>query len=193
MELDDFKIRNSKSKGSETGDNLNIDAVVDALRKSEIRQKIKTFAGIIFLITLSVLYFALQRKSTPNGQLGFVFCGIGFLLGAIYLYFRYRPIPPKFYNLGVDVVLRKSQERLKYLTNTDYLILIPILIIIGTGGGLILTGRLLRYTDNLALIIVIWIIFFISLCIFGFFAGKRSWEKEHGKLYREIDELLKNL
>lgn len=193
MELDDFKKRNNKSKESETGDNLNIDTVVDSLKKDEMNQKIKTFAKISFLAALSVVYLTLQKKSTPNSQLGLILCGIGFLLGAIFLYFRYRPIPSKFYNLSVDVVLKKSQERLKYFKISDYVILIPILMVIGTGGGLVLTDRLLRYTDNLVLIIIIWVIFFIMLSIFGFFVGKKNWEKEHGKLYREIDELLKNL
>lgn len=192
MELDDFKNRKTKNNDEKSIENLNIDIVVDSLKKSEKSQKIKTFAMISFLVTLAVIYLSIQQRSTGNAQLGFALCGIGFLMGATYLYFRYRSLPAKFYNLNIEEVLKKSHKRLEYLKKSDYLIITPILMILGTGGGLILTDRLLRYTDKLALIIAIWVVFFTLLCIFGFFAGKKSWEKEHGKLYREIDELVKN-
>jgi len=192
MELDDFKNRNFKDKNSGNIDNQNLNLIIDALKEADKNQRRKTFITITFLIALAVIYLSLQQRSTPDTKLGLIMCVSGFISGAIYLYFRYRALPAKFYNLSTEEVLKKSRERLEYFKFYDYLIITPILIILGTGGGFILTDRLLRYTDNLTLVISIWVAFFILLCIFGFYAGKKNWEKEHGKLYREIEELLKN-
>ena len=49
--------------------------------------------------------------------------------------------------------------------------------------------RLLRYTDNSTLLIIIWVLFFVSLCVFGFWAGRKNWQKEYGDIHRRIMEM----
>jgi hypothetical protein len=85
--------------------------------------------------------------------------------------------------------LSKAKNKLAFLNLTDWFIIISLLLILGTGGGFILVESLLKYTDNLTLLIIIWIIFFISLCVFGIWTGKRNWEKTYGDLLEKITEM----
>jgi len=48
---------------------------------------------------------------------------------------------------------------------------------------------LLKYTANDTLLIIIWVLFYISLCAFGFWAGKRNWQKTYGDLFEKITKM----
>ncbi len=71
----------------------------------------------------------------------------------------------------------------------DYSIVFMLLILLGTGGGFIFTSRLLRYTDNIELLVIIWVIFFIALTVFGFLAGRKNWAKEYGAFHKDLQEM----
>jgi len=197
MELDDFKKSNLNRDGNEIERSLNHDSRTDQfleLFKTEIKnQRKKSLIWISFLLMLSVIYISVSVRMDSLTSTGYHLCVIGFTLGAIYLYFRSRPLPNSTYTLPLLDFMDKAKQKINYMNLTDWLIVVPLLLILGTGGGIILVNRLLHYTPNTILLIIIWILFFISLCIFGFVVSKKKWKKEQQSLLEEFQKVRESL
>ncbi len=148
---------------------------------------------ITFNIMLAVIYLAIVRTRSGPEATGFSLLGAGCAAGALYLYLRYKPLPAGIYSLPVTEFLEKAEKQISYFRLIDYLIVVPLFLLLGTGGGIVFVTRLLRYSDNLMLLLVIWILFFVSLCIFGYFAGRKNWEKEFGPLYMNIRKMKEGI
>lgn len=158
-------------------------------KKQQARRRLVTGINIV----LFVIYTGIAANQTGVTATGYRLCGLGFVLGAAYLYFRYRPLPASAYTLPIMVYLRKAEKQLRYFTTVDYLVIIPLLIMIGIGGGLILTGRLSNYTDRIGLLSGIWAVFFTGLCIFGFWAGRKNWIRDNSQIHTIFSETLDSL
>jgi len=173
----------------ETG-KLDPDRLIELFTKYEkkLAARKRLFIGINTV--LFILYTGIAANQTGATATGYRLCGLGFVLGAAYLYFRYRPLSASAYTLPIMDYLRKAEKQLRYFTTVDYLILSPLVIIIGIGGGMIFTGRLSNYTDRIGLLIVIWVVFFTGLCIFGFRAGRKSWIRDNSKIHKALCETL---
>jgi len=164
--------------------------LIELFRKIEKKQTVTKRIVAICNLVLFIIYVAIASNQTGKIAAGYHLCGLGFVAGAVYLYLRYRPLPSSAYALPIMDYLRKTEKRLRYFTRVDYLILIPILVTIGIGGGLILTDRLLHYTDRQGLITIIWTVFFIGLCVFGYFAGRKNWRRDNGSIHEAIKQTL---
>jgi hypothetical protein len=141
------------------------------------------------LVMMAVIYLALERNGDSLYSTGMLLLGVGFLSGAVYMFMKSRALKGSLYSLPVTEFLAVAEKRLSYIRISDWLVIIPILLLIGAGGGIVFTSRLLNYTSNLPLLISIWVVFFAGLIIFGYFAGRKNWEKEHGSLINEIRKI----
>ena len=189
MKNDRIQDNNGTDRKNLENGKLDPDRLIGLFRKFEKKQA----RWRIVLIVLFILYTALAVNQTGATATGYRLCGLGFVLGAAYLYFRYRPLPANAYTLPIMVYLRKVEKQLRYLTTVDYFIILPLLITIGSGGGLILTGRLSNYTDRIGLLTGIWVIFFTGLCIFGFWAGRKTWIRDYSRIHENVKETLKSI
>jgi hypothetical protein len=196
MELDDFKKKRpdeavSASSGDE-GLGKKADNLIGLFNAYQVKQRRKSVAIVALEAFLGALYLSFILKRTGLEALGFLLIGAGLAAGALYLYLRYRTFSPESYSLPIREFLGRALRKTSYYNISDYLVIIPLLLVIGTGGGMVFTTRLLKYTDNIMLLILIWSLFFISVCIFGFFAGKKNWKKEHEPLNKKITEMMNN-
>jgi hypothetical protein len=193
MELDDYKSIRQKSNtalpGSEEGFCIQdlYKRVDDSARKG-IR---KVRLHIALLVSMTLIYLTLA----VSGELkeGLLIIATGFMAGAIYLAFRYRPLPDDYFCLPLTEFIKLAKTRLIYFSLSDWLIIPVILILLGIGGGIHLVSRLTQYTDAKNLIIIIWVAFYTGLCIFGYFAGRKNWIKEHAdllKYLKKFDNML---
>ena len=107
MELDDFKNKNlaqtTNENGSGINDNSAIDHFLESFKTNIKVQRKKAITWALFLVILGLLYISKSVfYSSGNGKfdsltsIGFVLSTIGFILGAIYIYFRYRSLPDSF-------------------------------------------------------------------------------------------------
>ena len=199
MELDDFKNKNLAKTTNENGSGITDNSVIDhflELFKTNIKvQRKKAITIALFLVILGLLYISrIVFYSSGNGKfdnltsIGFGLSTIGFILGALYIYLKYKSVPDSFYAMPVSDFIDKVEKNLNFMNLIDWLIIIPLLLIIGTGGGIIFITRLLHYTDNFTALITIWIVFFVLISVFGFYASKKNWKKEHGPLFKEFQE-----
>jgi len=194
MELDDFKGKKLTLAGNFAGSEDKI--TTDLQQKVESanikqRRKLMYFSGM--LITMAVVYFALHRRGDTLYNTGMLLLGAGFISGAIYLFMKSRALKESLYSLPVTEFLTAADKSLTYFRFGDWLVTTSILLLLGAGGGMVLISRLLNYTDNLPLLIVIWVVFFTGLVVFGFLAGRKDWEKAHGELISEIRKVKASL
>lgn len=193
MELDDFKKKDKQMKGFDKLDdrisNERINNMIDSLKSYQKKQRKKVFYMIIINFIFAAVYIANMASRKGMEALGYFILGMGFIVSVLYLFFRYKPLSAVTYSLPINEFLDRAERNVSYLGPIDFFILIPLLGFLGTGGGIVFTTRLLRYTNNSTLLIIIWIIFFISLCVFGFWAGKKNWGKEYGEIHRRIIEM----
>lgn len=192
MELDDFKKRDDQNMkvGIADNDSINhrIDDMIDLFRSHEKNQRRKVLSKMVFILSLATIYIAIMSSQNGITQLGYFILGMSFFVAVLYLWFRSRPLSPKSYSLPHKQFVEIAVRKLSYFNIIDYIILIPLLGFIGTGGGIVFISRLSRYTGTSILLIIIWVLFFISLCVLGFWAGKKQWQKDYGDLY---DRLMK--
>lgn len=193
MELDDFKKINYKDAGNNKAEETGL-CITDLFKrmeesfKKQMRQK-RYF--VIMLFILSVIYIILARNTSENA--GLLLIVTGFLSGAIYLFFRYKPLPDNIYFMPLTEFVDTAAKKLKYFALIDWFIVIPILILFGIGGGMQVVTMLSKYTERIWIVILIWVIFFTGLCVFGFFAGRRNWHVEHGDLLRHLEKFRESL
>ncbi|MCU0379339.1 MAG: hypothetical protein MUC78_13880 [Bacteroidales bacterium] len=187
MELDDFKGINLPQAENLTG---NKDKVIKELQQkveaNYAKQRKQAVYFSAMLIIMAVVYLPLQRLGDTWYKTGIMLLGGGFISGAVYLFIKSRLLKGSLYSLPVIEFLTTAEKRLTYFRLTDWLVIIPIFLALGTGGGLVFISRLLNYTDRLPLLILIWVVFFIGLVIFGYFAGRGNWKRDHGALLSEI-------
>ncbi|NSW93516.1 MAG: hypothetical protein HPY62_02275 [Bacteroidales bacterium] len=190
MELDDFKKKYKKNmdyiKADDIGTDERIDDMINLFKSYEKNQRKKVLYFIIINFLFAVVYITNMAAQKGLTALGYSILAAGLIGAVLYFLLRYRPLSPKSYALPLREFVERAERKIKYLNSVDYIILIPLLLLLGTGGGMVFTTRLLRYTDNSTLLIILWVLFFVSLCIFGFWAGKKIWQKEYGDIYDRI-------
>lgn len=191
MELDDFKKNDwhGTSPGPASRQDLEIGQFTGLFKDHMNKQRKKVLFTIIILSALSIIYISRLVKETSWMSMGYGLIIIGFILGAVYLYFANKPLPDRIYSLPMSYFLNKAEKKLVFMNLRDWLIVIPLLLTIGTGGGIIFIVSLLKYTSNFNLLIFIWISFFVILVAFAFYVSNKDWEKEHGEMLKKIRSL----
>jgi len=193
MELDDFKRKKRFSNDVVADDDksstVRADNIIDLFRSYQKKHKRNVTFMIILDCALAAVYITNLFFQTGMEALGYFLMGAGLFGGAIYLFLKYKSFSPETYSLPIKEFLERAERKISYFKLTDYLIVVPLLLIIGFGGGLVFISGLLKYTDNFALLLIIWILFYISLCVFGFWAGRKNWEKEYGYILKTIIEM----
>ena len=191
MELDDFKKQTSTSLSGtllpDAKKNTNQENLVNELQDSLKKKRKKIILIITMLIFLSFVYFLQMITINQLVKTGLGITIAGLLLEVAFLFSKLHALKDSLFLLPTRDFILQAEKNLTYINKTDCLIIIFLLIILGTGGGYIFITRMLRYfTDDFYLLLTIWIIFFIALSIFGFYAGKKDWNRENGKLLAEI-------
>lgn len=174
----------TKADDISTGDR--IDDMINLFKSYEKNKRKKVLYIIIFNLFLAAVYITNMAAQKGLTALGYFILAIGIIGAVLYLLLRYRPLSTKSYSLPLREFVERAERKIKYLNTVDYIILMPLLLLLGTGGGIVFTTRLLRYTDNSTLLIIIWVLFFVLLCIFGFWAGRKTWQKEYGDIHDRI-------
>jgi len=193
MELEDFKneipgVDHVSGPGSgSSGTNELIGRIDEGLKKA---LKTKRYF-VIFLVSMSVIYMGLAFRGTFNT--GPFLIVTGFWAGAIYLSLRYRPLPDSIYLLPLREFVKAADYRLRYFAVIDWLVVVPILIVLGVGGGIYLVESLSHHIEKTWIIILAWVIFYTALCIFGFFAGRKDWRRDNKALIDDLQKLRESL
>jgi hypothetical protein len=186
MELDDFKNSVVPPKAGET----DMGALMKHYEAHMVHQKKRASMFMISFIALSVIFISLRREGAGTLNLGLGLLFISYILGAGYLFLRYKSFSPALYRLPAVEFLSRAEYQLRFMTLKDFSMIAPILMLLGIGGGLIFCNRLSRFIGDVDISIVIWIAFYFALMAAGFYFGKKDWEREHGTLHAQLVQFI---
>jgi hypothetical protein len=192
MELDDFKnlFKKSVSELPDEGKKQEerISSVIEAFRAEQAKARKQSILWAVFLVAFSLVYFSRFHSGNDLFNTGMMIIGLGFIMGAIFTWKQSRPLPDNTWSLPPAEFLTVAERWMRFSPPADLFKVIPILIVLGIGGGMVLTSRLLIYTDNLTLVVTIWVLFYTGVCLFGFKAGRKNWEKKYSGLMSMIKD-----
>jgi hypothetical protein len=194
MELDDFK-KDAKpvSGNGANGNGAKMDSFIEELKAkdNEIRKKIRV------MMIIYVMFFAVYGStlSLQHGGLktGYAILVLGFLLILAYFFYKYQKVRKIDYSAPVRLFLEKAEDRYSFMTLLDWIVIIPLLFIIGTGGLIIVWYSFCKYMTAPYLPAGIYLGIIAAAVAVGFWAGTKQWKKESGDLYRKIREMKKDI
>ncbi|MFN8241936.1 MAG: hypothetical protein U0X39_14445 [Bacteroidales bacterium] len=187
-------MKNLEPEADETrSDRVTPESVIEAFRAEEEKTRKSQIVSAIVLVILATIYFTILSGNGELSAAGMMLIGLGFLMGALYIRLSVRRLPESMYMLPLVSFLAFAEKRLRYLPSREIFRITPILIVLGVGGGMTLAGSLMKYNLNITVVTIIWVVFFIGLCIFGYFAGKKDWKKKYGMLIDMIEKAKKEL
>ena len=159
----------------------------ERIREMEVQRKKELLFYCFLLVFMAVLYiYGGQEKE----GIGLRIISIGFALGAVLLFIRLRMLNNHHFLLPMAQFLAVAGKRLQYLTASEFWFILPITMILGIGGGIHFIYRLMHYTQQFWMLLGIWVIFYIALCIWGYYAGRKQWNKKYGKLHQDIQKFI---
>jgi len=194
MELDDFKKvkMNPEAYKAGIGDD-HYASLTDRIKENFKKQKRTARCIALVDLMIAVIYAVVLKKNELYYNIGLTLIRTGLALGAAYAYSKSRNLKDSLFSLPMVNFLEETEKRLLFMRLYDWLTVIPLLIMLGTGGGFIFVIRLSRYIQNREMLIIIWVVFFIALIVFAFTVSKKDWNKEHGALLDSVREIKKSL
>lgn len=193
MELDDFKMEINKKKMNslpiDPDRKTGLDDLISELKATDQRNRKQVAQFSIIIIILVMIYAAVMTRKEGAIVTGYELLIGGFFLVLIYFFFKINALRKIDYTEPVVTFLTKAESRYTFIKPAEWLVIGPLLVILGTGGGFIVYHSFSKYFDNLTITMVIYCIFFIGVILFGLWAGKKDWDKGNGKVLAKIRQM----
>jgi len=202
MELDDFK--NIKPTGDAgivsdpapqvIKEENDMEKLIDNLRENDTRDRKKTRIVIILYFVLIAIYAPMTRVHQPEMKEGFSLLLAGLLLGSFYILWRTKFFKKTDYTAPTLNFLQQTLKRLRFIGGpADWIILPLLLMILITGGGLIVYGTFIKYLNNPMISVYIYLGFMAGVLLVAFTSSFKIWKKEKGEIIRQIKLLMASI
>lgn len=197
MELDDFKIKEGPAGLAGKEETLHhqpdIYGLINELKAADKKSRRAMSQFIIVIFVLTGFYFS--RLAIYRGPLsiGFELLVIGFTLILVYFISKLMLIRKIDYTAPALTFLKKAEKRYTFIPLSEWFFIIPILAIVGTGGGFVVYYSFLKYFDDVTIPLVIYIAFFIFVIFFGLWASKKNWKKDQGLILERIKKMRQEI
>lgn len=197
MELDDFKMKGKEFENFKQNDEQstqgNFNSLITDLKAADLKGRRQIIFFIIIIFSLITVYSSVRTRQNGPESIGYEILIGGFILILIYGFSQLLMVKNVDYTAPALVFLKKAEKRHTFMKLSDWFITMPLLAILGTGGGFILYHSFAVYHVNLKLLMVIYTILFIMLVIFGFWASRRNWKKEKGEILDRIKKMRQEI
>jgi hypothetical protein len=197
MELNDFKFKeNLTGVAGQDGNPDNqsgMNGLVNELKAADNKARKAMYQYIIIIFVLLGIYASRMAIYKGPLSIGYELLVIGFVLILLYIFSKIMMIRKIDYACPAMTFLKKAERRYTFIPLTEWFIIIPILAILGTGGGFVVHYSFLKYFEDVTVPVVIYIVFFISITIFGTWASKKNWLKEHGQTLEKIRNMRREM
>lgn len=193
MELDEFKNLSrpgiSLNHGLVTGPADSMDALISEIKSKDLERKKAVRIIIISFVVLAVIYITSVSGNKGLMRLGYLMLGGSFSLLIAYFLTKYLRMSKIDYAAPVARFLKDAEMRYRYWTLTDFIVSVPMLIVLCAGGGLIVYGSFQKYFPGSYIPLIIYLIVFGAALLVGSWAGRKQWKKQYGTIYEKIVKL----
>jgi hypothetical protein len=190
MELDDFK----PGKKSETPEEKNREGVssnplqglIGEMKEKDNRERQALLYLIVLFGLFVVLYLSGMNLQRGDMREGYSLLAGGFVLSLLFFLFKYLKQKKIDYTAPTLVFLKDAERRYAYWTWQDLVISCPLLVLMGWGGGIIVTCSFEKYYPGSIVPVIIFIVVYLIAVAVGFWAGKKQWEKSKRAIYEKV-------
>lgn len=194
MELDEFKNLSDSGISAEQKPLPDPQSSMDDLiRELKVKDQERKKAMRILLMSftaLAVIYITSVARNEGFARLGYLMLGGSFSILIVYFstkYFRMRKID---YSAPIISFLRDAKKRYKYWSLSDFIVSVPMLLVLCTGGGLIVYASFQKYFPGSVVPMIIYLTIFASALSVGSWAGRKQWKKQYSRTYGQIVRLI---
>ena len=187
MELDDFKsIGLSMEDGKPKGNGEQTESLLRDLKAMDAKMKKMTAMLIAMNSALFATYAGIFTMQDGWLRTGYSLLILGFVL--IIAWFGYKFIRLKKINYAAPVnkFLEQAIARYTFMRTIDWIVTIPLLAILGTGGLLVVWFRFKHYFDTPYIAALIYLLVFSGAIVVGFWSSLKEWKKTYGPLVTRI-------
>lgn len=193
MELDDFKMdinrKEMNSAPSDPNRKTGLDDLISELKETDLRNRKKIVQFSISIFILMTTYVAAMASKKGPVVTGYEMLTGGFFLILVYFFFKINALRKVDYTAPVVLFLKKAESRYSFINPSEWLVIGPLLAILGTGGGFIVYYSFSKYFEDMTITMLVYCIFFTGVIIFGLLAGKKDWAKENGSVLEKIRKM----
>jgi hypothetical protein len=195
MELDDFKSTGKKEatpgyrKNHLNSEKMN--SFIEELKAKDASERKKALTYITMFFVFVAVYAATMRLHQGLMKTGFALLVMAFVLILGYMFWRYRRIRDVDYSAPAIVFLREAEERYKYMTTTDWLVTIPLILLLVTGGCIVVYATLTRYFGDSIIPVVIYLCIMALAVAIGFWASHKDWKATKGWMLDRIRKMIR--
>ena len=183
--LDDFRslTKEISAPGSAPSAKEHLKSFIAELRAQDQQERRR-------MVGMSVVYLSLGLvlAASTTWQSGNAFVGIGIMLVALYFAMRGRWYGRVDYAAPTDEFLATAAKRYQFLRAGQAVYLIPLWLILGSSGGLVVWGTAQRYFGQQGCLIALasYGVFLVAVTAVGLVLGRRQWRLEQAPVLREI-------
>jgi len=193
MELEDFKNigKNEKTPemtgGKTTHDNMK--TVIEDLKASDAKEQKKIFSFIIIFFVFVTVYFASFNMQKGDMKSGFGILVLGFVLILGFMFWKYLAYKKIDYTAPSIIFLKKASQRYRFMPVSELIISVPLLMILVTGGAIIVYSSFNRYFPGSYIPLIIYFIIMASAVVVGFWASYKNWKRDKGPVLEKIRQM----
>jgi hypothetical protein len=193
MELDDFKntAMPDKEPGSDMGKSKmeGLDSFIEELKAADAKDRKNTRMFIIILGLFVVIYSSSLIRFNGTMRDGFATLVLGFALALSYLLWRYRQMKKIDYSAPSVRFLGEASQRYRFMRPVDWIITVPLLLILIAGGGILVYVSFLKYFGPSPWPLAIYSVFMAAAIYVGFRASIRIWKQDKKGILEKIRKM----
>jgi hypothetical protein len=199
MELDELKTAAQAIHAPDLGtlklgkSNGSLQGLVEELKSADGREKkrLRRFMAAFMLAGLLLSLSFLRTNLSPGYKAGlWILVSTYFSIVAV-AGSKYFKLDDVDYAESTVAFLEKAEKRYRYIAPREFCYMIPLLIILGGAGWLMVSEiRLLVPPKPSFRAVLIYACAYLAVCVFGFVMAKKNWRKDKRGMLVKVREAL---
>jgi hypothetical protein len=197
MELDDFRKSGKKETVSQFREaeikSDKMESTIGELKVKDAEERRKTRMFIILFFVFVAVYSGSLGLHQGGMRTGFSILVLAFVLILGYVFWRFQRLKSVDYAAPATMFLKEAEKRHKFMTTRDWVITIPLLILLITGGSIIVHSTFIRYFSDSLVPLFIYLGLMAGVLAFSFGASIKNWKKSKGAMLEKIRQMQQEL
>lgn len=177
----EFQLHDEQNTGNDPLQRL----IRDLQEKDRDDTKALRILTVVFAMFVVIYLGAMTRQSGLMRE-GYAIMTGGFLLSMLFFLFRLRNRSRIDYSAPVIQFLRCAERRHAFLNWQEWIVSVPLILMMGTGGGIVVYTSMEKYFPGSSVPLVIYGIVLLTATLIGYFAGWSRWKRHKQEIYKRI-------
>jgi hypothetical protein len=177
-------MENTEKKEVET-----LDALIGELKEHDQQDRKALRYIMIMFCALFTVYIAGMNLQKGIMKDGYALLAGGFALSLVFFLLKFLRQRRISYTDPVLVFLKNAEVRYTFWPLTEMIVSVPLLLLMGFGGGVIVYGSMNKYFPGSPAPLVIYAIIYLAAIGVGSWAARKLWVKNKKPVFDKIRRL----